>query len=193
MKKLFFVSVLIVAVCSCTKEQPESTKPESTSATELEALKQEIKALREKVESLTPAEPGQWAPASELEALKQENVALKAKVEKLSSTFFEVDGLWFDHNGDIISTPKKPSSQTTDENKYRFGMHTSTRTYDSEGRLMETYDEYNQIGLSYFTPPFYWQKVTYDYKGKTCKKTTQTNNQPVAGQYEEEITETEYW
>ena len=160
---------------------------------EFEALKQQVSELKAQLDAMKLGEQAEGVSVEEFQVLKEENEALKAQVENLSSVFFEVDGLRFDRNGDIISTPKKPLSQTTDENKYRFGMHTSTRTFDAEGRLIETYDEYNQIGLNYFTPPFYWQKVTYEYNGKTCKTTTQTNNQPVAGQYEETVTETTYW
>ena len=195
MKRFAIIAFVIIApLLSCTKEQTGNKEQEpNVPASEIDALKKDIESLKQQIAALTPGEEAQYVSISEFNALKQENEALKAQVEGLSSVFFEVDGLRFDHNGEIISTPKKPSSQTTDENKYRFGMHTSTRTFDAEGRLLETYDEYNQIGLSYFTPPFYWQKVMYEYNGKTCKTTTLTHNQPVDGQYEEEITETTYW
>lgn len=193
MKKSILAIAVIILAISCTKEQPGTGKQDqSIPESEFQALKKEVEELKATISSLTPGSQDAVSK-DEFEALKQENEALKAQVASLTSTFFEVDGLRFDKNGDIISTPKKPASLTIDENAYRFGMHTTTRTYDAEGRLVETYDEYSPIGLSYFTPPFYWQKVQYEYSGKTCKTTTRTHNQPVDGQYEEVITETIYW
>ena len=195
MRRILIVATFALATISCTKDNTSNNKrPDPVvPVSEFEALKQQVSELKAQFDAMKPGEQAEGVSVEEFRALKEENEALKAQVENLSSVFFEVDGLRFDLNGEIISTPKKPASQTINQQEYRWGMHTSTRSYDSEGRLLETYDEYSQIGLGYFTPPFYWQKVTYEYNGKTCKTTTQTNNQPVAGQYEETITETTYW
>ena len=190
MKHAILALSAILLVLSCTKEQPDTNKQDQASATEIEALRKEVKELRDKIEAITPTDPTQWVSASDFEALKQENEALKTQVQNLSSVFFEVDGLRFDLNGDVISTRKILATETTDyRNLYTL---TTNRTYDAEGRLHETYSEFTNIKPTY-TPPFFWQKELYEYNGKTVKVTTQAHKDYVAGSVVEEVTETTYW
>ena len=132
----------------------------------------------------------------EFEALKQENDALKAQVELLTSDFFEVDGLRFDRNGTLISVPRLESEVVEEAGYVMVSVFTltTTRTYDAEGRVIEIYRKYNTTS-EWANIPYYWQKVFYEYNGKTCRITTQTNqrNMGAGVPYLEEITETTYW
>lgn len=193
MKKLFFVSVMILAVCSCIKEQPEKNHQEpKVSASDLDALKKEIEDLKTTVASLTPGTQEPSVSVEDFETLKKGNEELKAQVELLSSSFFEVDGLRFDKNGTLISTPYY-SSESVQDLGYNHTL-TIQRTLDENGRLAETMSRYSGYN-SVTNPPFYWQKVVYEYNGKTCKTTTQTSKWGLAAgvPYEEEITEITYW
>ena len=184
MKHVIFALSAVLVVLSCTKEQPDTNKQDQASATEIEALRKEVKELREMVEA--------QVPAGEFEALKQENEALKAQVEKLTATFFEVDGLWFDRNGDVISTPKL-EGEMTEQSIY--GTLKTSRTYDAKGRVIEVYSEYTDYGL-YSSLPYAWMKSQYVYDGKWRKETKQTKGwSPFSGGGElvEEVTETTYW
>lgn len=193
MRKIFYASVLILTALSCTKEQPENNaQGQEVSASEIEALRKELDELKSTVALLTPGTQEPGVSAEVFEALKKENEELKEQVELLTSTFFEVDGLRFDKNGSIISTPLYGSESVQDLGSNR--TLTTQRTLDEKGRLIETmsrYAGYNSIN----TPPFYWRKVMYEYNGKTCKTTTQTSKFGLAAgvPYEEEIKETTYW
>ena len=194
MKKLFFASALVLfAIISCTKEQPENnTQEQMVSVNDLDALRKEIETLKTTISSLTLGTQEPSVSLEEFEALKKENEELKARVYLLSSSFFEVEGLRFDRNGYLISTPVYGSESVQDLGNNRF--LTTQRTLDENGRLAETmsrYSGYNSINH----PPFYWQKVLYEYSGKICKTTTQTSKWGLeAGvPYEEEITEITYW
>lgn len=193
MKPIFIVSAVLLATISCTKEQPQVTQQEeAVSASEIKALREELEELKSTVAALTPSSQEPVVSIEEFNALKQENDNLKAQVELLTSDFFEVDGLRFDKNGDIISVPllQEESVQDLGDN------HTLSiqRTLDAEGRLQETMSRYAGYN-SVFTPPFYWQKTMYEYNGKTCRVTTQTNKWglPAGVPYVEEIVETTYW
>lgn len=194
MKKLFFASALVLfAAISCTKEQPgNDSQEQKVSANDIDALRKEIEDLKVAISSLTQGTQEPSVSIEEFEALKKENEELKTQVELLSDSFFEVEGLRFDRNGYLISTPVYGSESVQDLGNNRF--LTTQRTLDENGRLAETlsrYSGYNNINH----PPFYWQKVLYEYSGKTCKTTTQTSKWGLeAGvPYEEEITETTYW
>lgn len=188
MRHTLFVFFSILLTLSCTKEETGSKQPEQTSANEIEALKKEVKELREMV--------GLLAPANEFETFKKENEELKVQVELLTSDFFEVDGLRFDKNGTLISIPKL-ESEVVEDAGYLMGSIitlTTTRSYDAEGRVIEIYRNYNTHS-EWASIPYYWQKVLYEYDGKTCKTTTQTARKNMAAgvPYEEEITETSFW
>ena len=196
MKKLIYTLPLILAFLACTKENPESGKPQEpeVKTSDIEALRQEIAELREQVQALTPSEGGQvdegkWALASELESLKEENEQLKAQIADLNSTFFEVDGLRFDKNGDVISTPKVES---TYEKQTNTGKLTMERTFDAQGRLIETYGRYSGYN-SVSNPPYYWQRIKYEYNGKTVKKSSETSSYSYGIYTHEESSETTYW
>ena len=192
MRKSIFAIALLALSLSCTKEQttPNTPTPE-VSASEIEALKKDIKDLQDKVAALTPGEEVQVVSVSDFEALKKENETLKAQVELLTSGFFEVDGLRFDKNGTLISVQKLESKS---QQKVGNNTLTITRTYDAEGRVIEILRDYNTH--SEFTGvPYFWQKTLYEYSGKNCKTTTQTNKYglPAGTPYEEVITEATYW
>ncbi len=193
MKKSLFVIAAIILACSCTKEQPNTNKQDQeVPASEFQALKKEVEELKSQVKALTPGEETPVVSVSEFEALKKENEQLKAQVEMLTSGFFEVDGLRFDNNGTLISLPVLAKEIVQDLGNY----HTlsTERTLDTQGRLIETMSRYGGYG-SVLTPPYNWKKTTYEYSGKTCKITIQTNKYglPAGVPYEEEITETTYW
>lgn len=193
MRKLFFVSMLILTALSCTKEQPENkTQGQKVSTSEIEALRKELDELKSTVASLTPGTQDQVVSVSEFETLKKENEQLKAQVERLMSDYFEVDGLRFNKNGSLISLAVLESETVQDLGNYR--TLSTKRTLDAQGRLIETMSRYSGYN-SVITPPYYWRKTTYEYSGKTCKTTTQTSKWGLeAGvPYEEEITETTYW
>lgn len=133
----------------------------------------------------------QEIPVSEFQALKKEVEDLKAQVELLTSGFFEVDGLRFDKNGTLISVPKLESQATE---KRGNNTLTTTRKYDTEGRVIEILRDYNTHS-EFANVPYFWQKTLYEYSGKTCKTTTQTNKYglEVGTPYEEVITQATYW
>ena len=161
------------------------------SATEMEALKKEVAELRSAIEDLIPDEekPKIGISVEEFEALKQENEELKAQVATLMSTFFEVDGLRFDKNGDVISTPK---IENTYEKQTNTGKLSMTRTFDDKGRLTETYGKYSGYS-SAVNPPYYWQRVSYEYKGKTVTKNTETSSYSYGIYTNKETSEVTYW
>lgn len=179
-----------LAVISCTKETPSDTKQESTiPISEFEALKQEVQTLKEQVAALNPGEQAPVVSVEEFNALKDENEALKEQVATLMSTFFEVDGLRFDKNGDVISVPRIEASF---EKQTNTGKLTMTRTFDELGRLIETYGEYSGYN-SIQTPPYYWQRVAYQYNGKTVTKNIETSSYSYGIYTHKESTETTYW
>ena len=185
-QSLLFLAFFLVFV-SCNKEQPESPKQDQTvPASEFEALKKEVEDLKAALAAIT---------SENIEVLKQENDALKAQVESLTSSFFEVDGLRFDYNGDIISTPKM-ESMTVKKGAYDATLEVK-RTLDANGRLKEVYSKYTDTGTAMFSTqmPFITEKVLYDYSGKTCVVTTQktTSDMPVGVPYYESTAETTYW
>ena len=196
MKKVLFASVFILLTLSCSKEEPKTeNKDQDIPPSEFQALKQEVEDLKATISSLAGNQE-QVVSKSEFDALKQENEALKAQVELLTSEFFEVDGLRFDKNGTLISLPKLESETSSEEGYYTGNVITltTTRTYDAEGRVIEILRDYNPK-REFASVPYYWQKVLYEYSGKTCKTTTQTNQKNMAAgvPYLEEITETTYW
>lgn len=195
MKKCFVLSVLFLALLSCNKENPnENNTPDPTvPVSEFEALKQQVKELKTQIEALTSGTPETEEPGvsvDEFNKLKQENEQLKAQVESLTSVFFEVDGLRFDQNGDIISTPKIENTYKKDSGNY--GTFSMTRSFDDKGRLIETYGRYSGYSSAY-SPPYYWQRVKYEYSGKTRKTTTQTSSYSYGIYTHEESSETTYW
>ena len=185
MKNHLFVITTILLALSCTKEQPETSKPNQTvPASEFEALKKEVEELKTTIASLTSG--------TDLETLKQENEALKAQVELLTSGFFEVDGLRFDKNGTLISVPKLEDKTT--ENVGYNTILTTTRKYDTDGRVIEILRDYKNDGMG-AAVPYNWQKILFEYSGKMCKTTTQTSKSglPAGTNYEEVITQQTYW
>ena len=192
MRRTIFAIALLALSLSCTKEQttPNTPTPE-VSVSEIEALKKDIKDLQDKVAALTPGKDVQIVSVSEFEALKKENETLKTQVESLASGFFEVDGLRFDKNGTLISVQKLESKSQQKVGNYTL---TITRTYDAEGRVIEIFREYNTHS-ELAGVPYFWQKTLYEYSGKNCKTTTQTNKfgLPAGTSYEEVITEATYW
>lgn len=135
--------------------------------------------------------------ASDIESLKNEIAELRTIVESLTSTSIEVDGLQFDKNGSIITTPKLES--VTTEKKTVAGLSvtlTTTRTLDDKGRLIKMRSQYSDVASQYQQAlPFLWKELTYEYSGKKCKTTTHTSKYglPAGVRYEEEVTEVTYW
>ena len=197
MKKYLIVIFLMPILLSCTKEQPDSTNKDSESQlTELQALRKEIEVLKAQVEALTPSDSESGISVTELEALKAANEELKAQVGLLTAGFFEVDGLRFDLNGTLISTEKIANEVV--ENKSTNGSLklTTTRTHDSEGRVIEIMNKYSGYSsISSASLPYYWRQELFEYNGKTITKITRTNKYglPAGTQYEEVISEKTYW
>ena len=193
MKNYLTAIFLIITLLSCTKEQLESTNKESEpQLTELQELRKEIENLKAQVEALTPSDSVSGISVTEFEALKAANEELKAQVELLTAGFFEVDGLRFDLNGTLISTEKIANEVIKSTNG---GIKlTTTRTCDSQGRVIEIMNKYSGYG-SFSSIPYYWRQELFEYNGKTSKKTTRTNKYglPAGTQYEEEISERTYW
>ena len=197
MKRVFPAIFIFLSIISCTKEDLKTNQKEETvSPSEIQAIKKELEDLKTTVASLTSAgqEPG--VSVEDFNALKTENENLKTQVELLTSGFFEVDGLRFDRNGDLISVPKLERESVEEVGTYSGSpiTLTTTRTYDAEGRVIEIYRNYSTYS-EWAGLPFRWQKVFFEYSGKTCKKTTQTNklNMGAGVPYIEEIVETTYW
>ena len=204
MRKSLIIAAVILAAVSCSKDNTGKTTPESPIPTsEFEALKQEVEKLKDQMETLTSGDAIEGITAeefnllkenttNEISALKEENERLKAQISLFTSGFFEVDGLRFDKNGTRISVAKIENEVSQ---KIGGKTLTTTRTYDSEGRLVQIYRRYSggdSISAGY---PYYWQKVIYEYNGMKCKITTQTNKYglPAGTPYEEEISESTYW
>lgn len=192
-KNLLIVLTTLLAALSCTKEDPsENNQGQTVPTSAFEALKQEVQELKAQVSALTPGEQATGVSVEEFNALKEENTELKAQIALFTSGFFEVDGLRFDRNGTLISLAKI-------ENEYsqKVGEKTltTTRTYDSQGRLLQIYRQYSGGSSISAGSPYYWQKEMYEYNGMKCKITTQTNKYglPAGTPYEEEITEATYW
>ena len=195
MKKYLIPIFLMTIFLSCTKEQPESANKDSESQlTELQALRKEIEDLKAQVEALTPNDSESGVSVTEFEALKAANEELRAQVELLTAGFFEIDGLRFDLNGTLISTEKIANEVV--ENKSTNGSLklTTTRTHDSEGRVIEIMNKYSGYN-SMSSIPYYWRQELFEYNGKTSKKITRTNKYglPAGTQYEEVISEKTYW
>lgn len=183
----FIAVVLCLVAISCSKEQPESPKQDQTvPASEFEALKKEVEDLKAALAAIT---------SENIEVLKQENEALKAQVESLTSSFFEVDGLRFDKNGEIISTPKL-ESMSVQKGAYDATLEVK-RTTDANGWLKEVNSKYTDKGnaMYHMQLPFITERVLYDYNGKTCIVTTQKTipDMPVGVPYYESTVETTYW
>lgn len=197
MKKYLIVIFLMTVLLSCTKEQPDSTNKDSESQlTELQALRKEIEVLKTQVEALTPSDSEPGISVTEFEALKAANEELKAQVGLLTAGFFEVDGLRFDLNGTLISTEKIANEIV--ENKSTNGSLklTTTRTHDSEGRVIEIMSKYSGYSsISSASLPYYWRQELFEYHGKTITKITRTNKYglPAGTQYEEVVSEKTYW
>ena len=193
MKKVFIASMCFLFALSCTKEQPKTdNKEQNIPLSEFQALKKEVEDLTITISSITGSQE-QGVSQSDFDALKQENEELKAQVELLTSTFFEVDGLRFNQNGEVVSTPKLPDSEVI-KGVYDI-PYSVTRTHDAQGRLIECYEEYQYGSYGYHNPPFLWNKVTYEYNGKVCRVTTQTHDyySHVTEPAKEVVTETTYW
>ena len=192
MKKVLFAIVAILLSFSCTKEQPKTgDKGQDIPTSEFQALKKEVEELKATVSSISGNQE-QSVSKKEFDALKEENETLKAQLELLTSEFFEVEGLRFDRNGSLISLQFLGNETVQDLGNNR--TLTTERTLDAQGRLIETLSRYGGYnGVS--TPPYYWQRNIYEYSGKTCKITTQTNKWglPAGVPYEEETTEITYW
>lgn len=189
-KTLLIVFAVLLVALSCTKENPSENKQEQTVPTsEFEALKQEVQELKAQVAALTPGEQAPVVSVEEFNALKDENEALKEQVATLMSTFFEVDGLRFDKNGDVISVPR---IEATYEKQTNTGKLSMTRTFDEQGRLIETYGQYSGYN-SVQTPPYYWQRVAYQYNGKNVTKNIETSSYSYGINTHKESTETTYW
>lgn len=144
-----------------------------------------------------PTMPQPEVSVSDIESLQKEIAELKTIVESLTSTSIEVDGLRFDKNGSIISTPKLESITT--ENKTVGGLSvtlTTTRTLDDKGRLIKMRSQYSDVSSIYQQGlPFLWKELTYEYSGKKCKTTTHTSKYglPAGVPYEEQVREVTYW
>lgn len=188
MNKGLVVGAFILLLFSCTKESPQTdNKGQDIPANEFQALKKEVNDLKATVESLTGNQE-QSVSKSEFDALKQENEALKAQIESLTSGFFEIDGLRFDKNGNLISTPVLGNE--IKEVLSQYNTYVTERKLDAEGRLSET-KSYYVGGVSTMN----WEKKIYEYNGKTCRITTQISEYglPAGTPYWEYITETTYW
>ena len=193
MKKIFITIALFFTVLSCTKENNERVIPDSTvPTTEFEALKQEVEQLKAQVAALTPGDPANVVTLEEFNDLKQENEQLKVQIGLFTSGFFEVDGLRFDKNGTLISVAKIENEESRQVGEKTL---TTTRKYDAQGRLIEINRSYSGGSSLMAGSPYYWQKVLYEYNGKTCKETTQTSKYglPAGTPYEEEISVLTYW
>ena len=173
MKQSLFILAILLIFASCGKEQPESPKQDQTVPTsEIEALKREIEELKAQLDNL------------------------ESKLSGVASDFIEIDGLRFDKNGEVISTPKAVDSITKDDGH---SSVTITRTKDAQGRLVEYYEEYLKAyngNYASYTGPYLWKRVTYDYKGKTCKVTTQTHQYNLSADAPADapvVTEITYW
>ncbi len=66
------------------------------------------------------------------------------------------------------------------------------RTFDEHGRLIETYGKYSGYSSSQ-TPPYYWQRIRYEYNGKTCTNSTETSAYSYGISTHQESTVTTYW
>ena len=192
-KTLFLLLAFTLCSLSCTKEKTDNPTPDPiVPPSDFEALKQEVEQLKLQVAALTPGEPANVVTVEEFNALKQENEQLKAQVNLLTSGFFEVEGLRFDRNGTLISVPK-----IENEESHKVGERTltTTRTYDTQGRLIQIYSLYSGGNSLQAGSPYNWQKIIYEYSGMKCKTITQTSKYglPAGTPYEEEITEVTYW
>lgn len=192
MKNFPLLIVLCLTLICCSKE-PEgasNTEPE-VSVSEIEAIKKELAELKAIVDSLLNSEekPTLSVSIEDLNILKEENETLKSQVATLMSTFFEVDGLRFDKNGDVISVPKIESSY---EKQTNTGNLTMTRTFDEHGRLIETYGQYSGYNSSQ-TPPYYWQRKIYEYNDKTVTTNTETSSYSYGIYTHKESSVITYW
>ena len=195
MKKSFIAIAVLSILFACTKEQAEAPENENeVSLTEIQELRKEIEELKAQVEALTPGDSESGVSMSEFEALKAANEELKLQVELLTAGFFEVDGLRFDLNGTLISTEKLASEVVEDKNTNGNVKLTTTRTYDSAGRVIEIMRKYSGYN-SMSSIPYYWRQELYEYNGKTSRTTTRTNKYglPAGTEYEEVISEKTYW
>lgn len=193
MKKTFISLLFLLTILSCTKEEPDSSSSQNQKLetdnllSEIEALRQEVQELRDLLETITIV--------SDLDAINQKLDDLndiKEEIGELTSYYFEVDGLRFDKNGNVVSTPKLENVVV--ENGSGNSTLTTTRTYDGEGRLIELMKKYSNYSMAE-TLPFIWKQEIYEYNGKTLITTRRTdkNGLPAGQDYEETITATEYW
>lgn len=197
MKRFIIYFFVICTMFSCTKEQPnsqnDSKSDQSVSVSELETLKKEIEELKTQIETLMSLNDIEDLK-NKMDSLSSNNDIenLKVKIEEVTSGYFEVDGLRFDKNGSIISTPKIENEIIE---KKSSGTHTTTRVYDGNGRLIELDKSYSNYSLGGQGLPYIWKKEMYEYGEKTVVTTIQTYKWGLAAgtPYEEEITTTTYW
>lgn len=196
MKKIILSLVVLSTILSCTKEESglQNQKPEeSVSVSEIETLRKEVQELRDLIETMTSL--------NDIEELKNrldsiptsEDInEVKEQVGELTSQYFEVDGLRFDKNGDVISTPKYDNEIVEEKSG---GKHTTTRTYDGEGRLIELMKQYSGYSQGGQGLPYIWRQELYEYNGNTVVTTQRTYKWglSVYVPYEEVITTTVYW
>jgi cell division protein FtsB len=185
----------LLTIGACTKEQPDDNdKPQVDQMSEIESLRKEIEELKAQVEAMTPSDSESSVSMEEFEALKSSNERLKEQVDLLTSGFFEVDGLYFDLNGTLVSTEKIESQVVEDKSTNGSVKLTTTRTYDAQGRVIEIMRKYSGYN-SMSSIPYYWRQELFEYSGKTSKTTTRTFKYglPAGTPYEEVITEKSYW
>ncbi len=204
MKESLIAIAMVFIFISCTKENPQTVEHEKTiPITEFEALKQEVAEMKELIANLKPGEAASGvsnadfdsfkeSTTNEIDALKKENEDLKSQIGLFTAGFFEVDGLRFDKNGTLISVAK--IENVVEEKLGGTLTLTTTRKYDSQGRLIEIYSSYNGGSIVNYGP-YEWKKIMYEYNGMTCKITTQTatRNRPVDVPYDEEVKTNVYW
>ncbi|MBO7203961.1 MAG: hypothetical protein J6V29_03280 [Bacteroidales bacterium] len=194
MKKTFISLLFLLTILSCTKEEPDSSSSQNQKLetdnllSEIEALRQEVQELRDLLETITIV--------SDLDAISQKLDDLndiKEEVGELTSYYFEVDGLRFDKNGNVVSTPKLENVVV--ENGSGNSTLTTTRTYDGEGRLIELMKKYSNYSMGGQMLPYRWKQEIYEYNGKTLITTIRTDEYglPAGQDYEETITTKEYW
>lgn len=196
MKKIILSLIVLSTILSCSKDESgtQNQKPEeNVSISEIETLRKEVQELRELVETMTSL--------NDIEEIKNKLDSIptnedidevRGKVVELTSQYFEVDGLRFNKNGDIISTPKYDSEIVE---KKSGGTHTTTRTYDGEGRLIELMKKYSNYSQGGQGLPYIWRQEMYEYNGNTVTTTQRTYKWglSVYEDYEEVITTTVYW
>lgn len=119
MKKIILSLIVLSTILSCSKDESDTQNQkseENVSISEIETLRKEVQELRELVEAMTSL--------NDIEEIKNKMDSIptnedidevRSKVVELTSQYFEVDGLRFNKNGDVISTPKY-DSEIVDKN-----------------------------------------------------------------------------